>query len=290
MERPTRQQRLSLPDRDGRSGTARHPRLLELDEPNTPNALDTPDVPDLEERYLRGRPVARHGLPRHTEPEPVDQPRPARVATFIGLSTAFVLLCAAIAVAAVINQDRHLPEFTRPPTWNDEITGVRALDPRFAAGYAPVPASSAVSAPVQPSGAATTSKRAGVPSYRRQAEPSTTSATAESRVLIESAATDEEVRSFVRTFYRLLDSNPPDALQLVHPRLVAKQRERLVRSWETMENVTVGTIEPAGPNTVIAEVSMHAEGSVLRLSQQLRVSGPRNPLVKDVRVLSAQRG
>ncbi|TCP49402.1 hypothetical protein EV191_109224 [Tamaricihabitans halophyticus] len=241
----------------------------------------------VEEHYLRGRPHTPSG-PGHrrgqraAEDDSTEGGRKISfVAKIVGLSTASILLCAAIAAAAVASHQRSEPA-SSTQTAAGEITGVRALDPRGAAGYGPPP--SATVGPVERTGGTDTESPDGSQSRENQANGTG------GEVSIASARSAEEMFSFVATFYQLLDTAPRDALELIDPALLGDRGDRLVRSWQTMRDIRITGIELRDSSTVVVAVSMrNVAGDQIRLRQSLRLSGPHYPRIEGARVLSVQR-
>lgn len=250
-------------------------------------------APPIEARYLRGRPSPRPRFTPDPEPAPPPQSRAAGVAKVTGLITASAALCAAITTAA-LTSDRQESQSISGTSRSAELTGVRALDPQAAAGYAPAQTSTRQTITSTTTSSAAPPAKPSNPPPPGSPLPSSSSLSSSSgtsaRVDVRSAASPEEVLSFVHTFYRLLGANPRDALRLVDPALVEDEGDDLVRSWEDVEDVRVGNIDLREGNRVLAEVSMReSDGAQLRLRQLLRLSGPRDPLITEAQVLSVHR-
>lgn len=269
---------------------------------STPDGRRTSEAgqdPAVEAHYLRGRPSPTprprpQPGPRHSlspDPNPESEPpqsRAAAIARVTGLVTASALLCVAIMAAALADDHRRRTPVTITPG-SAELTGARALDPQAVAGYVPAPTTSGQTITTAPASShPPPSSPSSPPPSSHTSSSSSTSPTAAPR--LRSAGSPEEVLSFVHTFYELLDSNPRDALRLVDPALVEDEGDNLVRSWESMDDVHVETIDLEEDNTVLAAVSMREQnGSRLRLNQLLRLTGPRDPLITEARVLSVER-
>lgn len=93
----------------------------------------------------------------------------------------------------------------------------------------------------------------------------------------------------VRSFYRLVDNAPRQALSLLDPVLAGDQADNLVDAWAGMEDVKVTQVTQRADGAVLAVVTMaDPEGGHLRITQLLKLADPIRPLITGVTLLSAE--
>lgn len=229
-----------------------HEELAELLRDPSPLALLTP-LPPPPPYFDHDDPVPHH---RVDPTEPVEREgMVARLAKLTALGIALVMLCGAVMAAALLAKGGHDITTSRPdaaPT--SSMTGVRALI-GFATG-------------------------------ERHTEQSTESAF---RPGSSTPLPTADETATVKEFYRLIDEQPGAAVGLVSPTLLDSDPGELVRSWESVREITLHEVrsEPEGMVHVVLTMVLAGERPV-RMTQMLGLASPNGPIT-EVRLLSSQR-
>jgi hypothetical protein len=202
----------------------------------------------------------------------------ARAAKLVGLAVGSIVLCGSVAAAATLSRSRPpaTPPVVAAPT---PITGIGALRPDTLeaqlsdhGGAALAPVTSA-----KPSASVTV------------APPVGTAPVAVSTPAPPPPAADPQ--QLVREFYRLVESQPAAAAQLLSPSLLSTDPTGFINAWQSAAKVEVDSVQANPDGTVQAVVRMlQPDGSWLRVVELLHVTQGSQPLISGAQLLSAQNG
>jgi hypothetical protein len=223
------------------------------------------------------------------EPEPAYRPRGwlAKSAKLAGLALGSLALCGSVYAASMLTQHRPQAAATAPAD-DMVLTGVGALRPDAVAaqlsgeprlGTTPIPAPSL--------GSIATGKATGtvIGSAPATTTPSATSQDERARLGALSPA------QLVRTFYRLVATDPGLASELISPALLHGESSGFDDAWSSMSQVQVESVTPESARSVEAVVRMlEPDGSWLREVELVHVTSGTSPLINGAELLSAQHG
>lgn len=254
----------------------RTPDELRVEELISPEILDN-EMVDREylTRVLRDPrkhlPPPRQRSKDDAEPLREPESRGAKLAKLTGLSVAGALLVGAVVVSSVLHEDggaSAAPPSPAPP----RITGVAALG-GFAAGDPGSPGHGGGSAGhAQPTTSAHAPETGDTPLMAgQQSAGSTASAPGTTAPGGATAGlTDADRVALVTEFYRRVESDPQQALELLTPALAGDAAGDLVRTWGSMRDVVVLDTRVQPDGSVLAVVLMRrTDGAELRVTQQL---------------------
>ncbi|HEY4460149.1 MAG TPA: hypothetical protein VGN81_37915 [Pseudonocardiaceae bacterium] len=203
----------------------------------------------------------------------------ARAAKLVGLAVGSIVLCGSVAAAATLSRSRPPanPPVVAAPT---PITGIGALRPDTLeaqlsdhGGAAAAPTTSA-----KPSAAIKVAPPVGKAPAAASTPPSNPS-----------PATSPQ--QLVREFYKLVESQPAAAAQLLSPSLLSTDPTGFINAWQSAAKVEVDSVQANPDGTVQAVVRMlQADGSWLRVVELLHVTQGSQPLISGAQLLSAQNG
>ncbi|RSM68122.1 hypothetical protein DMH04_47370 [Kibdelosporangium aridum] len=227
------------------------------------------------------------------QPQPSPAPsshhrrQPARngqLAKLAGLGVATAVLFASIAAASIINTKRQSePNVVDRPV--AEMTNEQAMLPNMftlTAGNAPrittempVPNKGSASATVENPG-------------RRPADGKKLSTpTAPPAAAANTAPTDIEL---VREYYKLLASQPQQAVSLLDGLLRQTDLSHFLNSWSQARNIHVVDVQPRGDGALLAVIEMVLpDGDTARVQQLLRVTDSQPKRITGAEIVSAQR-
>lgn len=207
----------------------------------------------------------------------------ARSAKLAGLAVGSLALCGSMVVAAELTHHRTAATVTRPAT--TVLTGVGALRPDTVAAALsgprvapPIPAARPMT-PTAATGRVTGTIVGSAPATPAPpaAQPATGSALSAADV--------------VRSFYKLVSSDPGAAATLIDPSLLATDPIGFAQAWSALSRIDIESIRQTSAGTVQAVVRMRQpDGTWLRVVEQLHVTDGDNPLINGAELLSAQRG
>jgi hypothetical protein len=206
----------------------------------------------------------------------------ARSAKLAGLAVGSLALCGSMVVAAELTHHRSEASVTRPAT--TVLTGVGALRPDTVAAalsgprIAPPTPAARPNTPTVAQGRATGTIVGSAPAAPAPpaAQPVTGS----------SSAAD-----VVRSFYKLVSSNPSAALTLLDPSLLATDPTGFAQAWTGLSRIDIESIQQTSPGTVQAVIRWRQpDGTWLRMVEQLHVTDGNSPVIDGAELLSAQRG
>jgi hypothetical protein len=229
------------------------------------------------------------GLP-YAAPEP-QRGWLAKGAKLAGLALGSLALCGSVYAASTLTHRPAAPTGTALD--NTVLTGVGALRPDKVAAQlsgttpdqAPAEAPAETPAPVRhavQAGPIATGRATGT--VVGQAAPTTTAAPPPAAKPISAA-------QVVKTFYQLVATSPGLAAQLLSPSLLAGESTGFDRSWHSLRDVDVESVDQTGADTVQAVVRLReADGTWLRVVELLHVTGGNSPLISGAELLSAQHG
>lgn len=229
-------------------------------------------------------------------PQPPREPesRLASGAKFVGLLVAGGLLTGAVVASALL-AGRHDNQGRADEPSPPEITGVAALG-GFATPDRAAPATgggngekgSGQAGTSQPQQQSTTAAPAGTTAATSAPSdtPGTSAATTTRAAMKAESVNKVEV---VRSFYRLVDNAPRQALSLLDPVLAGDQADNLVDAWAGIEDIRVTQVTQRADGAVLAVVTMaDPEGGHLRITQLLKLADPVRNLITGVTLLSAE--
>ncbi|HEY3606431.1 MAG TPA: hypothetical protein VGL06_02975 [Pseudonocardiaceae bacterium] len=205
----------------------------------------------------------------------------ARSAKLAGLAVGSLALCGSMVVAAELTHHRTAATVTRPAT--TVLTGVGALRPDTVAAalsgprIAPPTPAAHPSVPTVASGRETGTIVGGPPA----APPAPPLA---------QPATGSTAAGVVRTFYRLVGSDPTAASTLIDPSLLAADPIGFAQAWSALSRIDIESIQQTSAGTVQAVIRMRQpDGTWLRVVEQLHVTDGSSPVIDGAELLSAQR-
>jgi hypothetical protein len=205
----------------------------------------------------------------------------ARSAKLAGLAVGSLALCGSMVVAAELTHHRTEATVTRPAT--TVLTGVGALRPDTVAAalsgprIAPPTPAARPNPPPMAGGRATGTIVGSAPPVPPVAQPATGS-----------ALTSADV---VRSFYKLVGSNPNAASALIDPSLLAVDPIGFAQAWSSLSRIDIESIQQTSTGTVQAVIRLRQpDGSWLRVVEQLHVTDGSHPVIDGAELLSAQRG
>jgi hypothetical protein len=203
----------------------------------------------------------------------------ARSAKLAGLAVGSLALCGSMVVAAELTHHRTEATVTRPAT--TVLTGVGALRPDTVAAalsgprIAPPTPAARPTPPTVAQGRATGTIIGSAPAVPAPAQPATGSSAAD----------------VVRSFFKLVGSNPSSALTLLDPSLLATDTTGFAQAWNGMSRIDIESVKQTSAGTVLAVVRMRQpDGTWFRVVEQLHVTDGDNPVIDGAELLSAQRG
>lgn len=220
-----------------------------------------------------------------------DRPRGwmSKSAKLAGLALGSIALCGSVVAASTLTH--HRTQTAAGPT-ETVLTGAGALRPDTVAA--------------ELSGRHTTSKptvapasRPAVPAKPKARATGTIVGSVAPSVPSTSAPAPAEpggsghlsAAQLVRSFYKLVATDPSLANSLVSPSLLASDPTGFDRAWSSMTNVRIESIQQNADGTVQAAIRMlEPDGSRLRVVELLHVTDGDNPLITGAELLSAQRG
>ncbi|SHG52174.1 hypothetical protein [Streptoalloteichus hindustanus] len=236
--------------------------------------------------------------PTAEEDEEEGPRRVGRVARIVGLTVGALVLCGAVAAAAMITgSPPHGGATTATPSTPSQISGVAALRPDVLDGGltgrrdTAVATGAATAGATRTPGAATTT--AMTPTPTRVGGPTSTTSGVGTRPI----TTDPSAGGLgsgvevVREFYRLLAVDPNAAFALLDPGLPGGDATGFATSWRGVRAVRLEDATPRLDGAVEARTAIQqADGGWLRVRQLLFVSETNPPRITGARLLSAQRG
>jgi hypothetical protein len=225
-------------------------------------------------------------------PEPDRRGWLARSAKLAGLGVGSLVLCGSVVLASTLTHDRHEPVIAPPPA-PSLLVGADALRPDALAAQlagthtSPIPLPTTVPAP---------HSRVAVAHPRTVAATGTTPAPT-TEPAVSSPVTTEPLDGpptavdVVRSFFRLVATQPTAATQLVDPTLLEADPLGFARSWSSMTKITVDSVTVNPDDSVQAVVRMlEPDGTWLRVVELLHVTGGDDPVIDGAQLLSAQHG
>jgi hypothetical protein len=238
---------------------------------------------------LLGRPDAEATGPAGADTDPAGGHEHrgwlARSAKLAGLAVGSLALCGSMVVAAELTHHRTAATVTRPAT--AVLTGVGALRPDTVAAalsgprVAPPTPAARPRTPTAASGRATGTIVGSAPAPPPPPPPAAQPVTGSTL----SAA------DVVRSFYKLVGSDPGAASTLIDPSLLATDPIGFAQAWSALSRIDIESIRQTSAGTVQAVVRMRQpDGTWLRVVEQLHVTDGNNPLINGAELLSAQRG
>ena len=205
----------------------------------------------------------------------------ARSAKLAGLAVGSLALCGSMVVAAELTHHRTAATVTRPAT--TVLTGVGALRPDTVAAalsgprIAPPTPAARTTAPAVASGRETGTIVGGPPA----APPAPP---------VAQPATGATAAGVVRTFYRLVGSDPTAASALIDPSLLATDPIGFAQAWSALSRIDIESVQQTSAGTVQAVIRMRQpDGTWLRVVEQLHVTDGNSPVIDGAELLSAQR-
>ncbi len=207
----------------------------------------------------------------------------AKAAKLIGLAVGSIVLCGSVAAAATLARSR--PPTAAPavaaPT---PITGIRALRPDTLeaqlSGHPGRPSA-------RPGTNAATPHSPARSGHAANKAPSAPAAQAGA----DPVPTPPSPQQLVREFYRLVESKPAEAAQLLSPSLLDADLTGFVDAWQSASKVDVDSVQANADGTVQAVVRMlQPDGTWLRVVELLHVTQGSQPLISGAQLLSAQNG
>lgn len=228
--------------------------------------------------------------------QPVDRPRSwlARGAKLAGLALGSLALCGSVYAASTLTHHRS-GSASADGQGNTVLTGIGALRPDTLAGQ--LGAHQGVAAPA-PTRARATPDTATVASGRAtgsivgESAPST-STTATVPPPSSGPAGALSPADLVRSFYRLVATDPGLATQLLSPSLLHGDgaNRGFDDAWSALSGLQVESVRQLSPHSVQAVVRLREpDGTWLRVVELLHVTGGHHPLINGAELLSAQRG
>ncbi|SMC88917.1 hypothetical protein [Kibdelosporangium aridum] len=211
--------------------------------------------------------------------------RSGQLAKLAGLGVATAVLCASIAAASIINTRRQSePGVVDRPV--AEMTNEQAMLPNMftlTAGNAP---RITTEMPVPNKGSASTSVEN--PGGRRPVDgKKLSSPTSPPAAAANTAPTDIEL---VREYYKLLASQPQQAVSLLDGLLRQTDLSHFLNSWSQARNIRVVDVQPRGDGALLAVVEMVLpDGDTARVQQLLRVTDSQPKRITGAEIVSAQR-
>jgi hypothetical protein len=226
---------------------------------------------------------------------PPDRPRGwmSKSAKLAGLAFGSLALCGSVVAASTLTHHRADTATVSPVA--TVLTGAGALRPDTVAaelsGHTTRsrPIVAPASHPAVPSHASgrATGTIVGPISTTTPSAPTATEAP-----VSQSAVTSHlDAEELVRTFYRLVGTNPSLAASLITPALLASDPTGFDRAWSSMTHIRIEDVEQRSDGTVQAAIRMlEPDGAWLRVVELLHVTDGDDPLITGAELLSAQRG
>lgn len=204
----------------------------------------------------------------------------AKAAKLIGLAIGSIVLCGSVAAAATLARSRPPAPVVAAPT---PITGIGALRPDTLeaqlSGHTGGPAARPSTKTAAPHSSSRTEHGANQP------------ASAPSAPAAEPVPTPSSPQQLVREFYRLVESQPAEAAQLLSPSLLDTDPTGFIDAWQSASRVEVDSVQANPDGTVQAVVRMlQSDGTWLRVVELLHVTQGNQPLISGAQLLSAQNG
>ncbi|HEX3650409.1 MAG TPA: hypothetical protein VHV49_18440 [Pseudonocardiaceae bacterium] len=229
------------------------------------------------------------GLPE----QPADRPRGwlARSAKLAGLALGSLALCGSVYAASTLTH--HTTESATGTTTGQGstvLTGIGALRPDTLAGQlGATDGSRARQAPTKaPVNSIATGRATGSIAGRSTASATTTSAPPPAT---EHASGGRSPADLVRTFYRLVATDPDLASQLLSPALLHGAGSGFDDAWAALSGIQVESVRQVSAHSVEAVVRLREpDGTWLRVAELLHVTDGDHPLINGAELLSAQRG
>jgi len=207
----------------------------------------------------------------------------AKAAKLIGLAIGSIVLCGSVAAAATLARSRP-PASTPVVAAPTPITGIGALRPDTLeaqlSGHTGGPAARPHTKTAAPHSSSTRPEHGA-----NQATPAPGAPAAES------VPTPSSPQQLVREFYRLVESQPAEAAQLLSPSLLDTDPTGFIDAWQSAAKVEVDSVQANPDGTVQAVVRMlQSDGTWLRVVELLHVTQGNQPLISGAQLLSAQNG
>lgn len=205
----------------------------------------------------------------------------ARSAKLAGLAVGSLALCGSMVVAAELTHHRTAATVTRPAT--TVLTGVGALRPDTVAaalsGPRIAPPTPAHTTAPTVAGGRETGTIVGGPPAAPAAPPAAQPATGSTAIGV------------VRTFYRLVGSDPNAAAALIDPSLLAADPIGFAQAWSALSRIDIESVQQTSAGTVQAVIRMQSlDGTWVRVVEQVHVTDGSSPVIDGAELLSAQRG
>ncbi|CAM3984444.1 hypothetical protein KIPE111705_34585 [Kibdelosporangium persicum] len=263
----------------------------------TPVHLESRDEAATEEMPAG---IATEPMPPVTsaEPRPLAQPSPAprthrrqaartgHLAKLAGLGVATAVLCASIAAASIINTRRQAETGAvgRPVA---EMTNEQALLPHMFTLTAVNAPRITTEMPAPNTGSASaTMENTGSGRRANDSKKLTAPVTPPAQVT-NTAPTDAEL---VREYYKLLASQPQQAVGLLDGLLRQTDLSHFLDSWTQTRDIRVIDVQPRGDGALLAVVEMVLpDGGTARVQQLLRVTESQPKRITGAEIVSAQR-
>nr|WP_042198862.1 hypothetical protein [Kibdelosporangium sp. MJ126-NF4]CEL23578.1 hypothetical protein [Kibdelosporangium sp. MJ126-NF4]CTQ93114.1 hypothetical protein [Kibdelosporangium sp. MJ126-NF4] len=213
--------------------------------------------------------------------------RTGQLAKLAGLGVATVVLCGSIAAASIINTRRQATTEAadRPAA---EMTNEQALLPNMftlTAGSTTPRITTELPAPNKGSATATVENPG---SGRRPAEAKKLAGS--STPPTQAANTTPTDIELVREYYKLLASQPHQAVGLLDGLLRQTDLSHFLDSWSQTRDIRVIDVQPRDDGALLAVVEMILpDGATARVQQLLRVTDGQPKRITGAEILSAQR-
>ncbi|MCE7005985.1 hypothetical protein LWC34_24590 [Kibdelosporangium philippinense] len=243
-----------------------------------PSGIDTEPMPPVDQG--EAQPLPSQAPNTHHRRQPA---RSGQLAKLAGLGVAAAVLVASVAAASIINTKRQSePDVVDRPV--AEMTNEQALLPNMFtlnAGNAPR-ITTEMPAPNRGSASATVDNGRRPVDAKKLSGPATPQA-----AIPNTAPTDVEL---VREYYKLLASQPQQALGLLDGLLRQTDLSHFLNSWSQARNIHVVDVQPRGDGALLAVVEMILpDGDTARVQQLLRVTDSQPKRITGAEIVSAQR-
>nr|MDQ3579555.1 hypothetical protein [Actinomycetota bacterium] len=212
--------------------------------------------------------------------------RMAQVAKVAGLSLAVITLCGAVFAATMITRGRDTGGVTTDQTIRagEQITGERALLPHELSPAVESGAADWTPPTPRPDGATSEQPRTTMASVDNSTGP----AAADERTPSTTSQPPMSNRELVVEYYRLINSDPSDAFDLLAGEVFGTTLGEFQRSWTTVAQVEVLDVVDQSDG-VLATGRMHLiDGATVLFQQLLTVSGTTLPRIVGAQLMSVQ--